>query len=106
MNNKKSTLLFCAGLIPLFIVIANMALWMITATGNDITFEQMVANYLSHYPEWLQNARLLTIINIVLLGIAGGLFFLSTRNPKLKIVGPSFAILSGILGMWNVFSLM
>ncbi|WP_294733886.1 hypothetical protein [uncultured Flavobacterium sp.] len=106
MNNKKSVLFFCLAFIPLFIVVANMTLWIVTATGNNDTFEQTRANYLSHFPEWLQNPILLTLIDIALLAIAGGLFFYSMKNLKLKIPAAIFLIFSAILAAWNLFSLM
>ena len=105
-NNKKSALFFSIAFIPFFVAVADMALWIVTATGNDDSFEQTLANYLSYFPEWLQNPQLLTLINIALLALAGGLFFKSMKNPKLKIAGTTFLIISGVLAMWNVFSLM
>ena len=106
MDKKKNNTLFYIAFIPFFVAVADMALWIVTATGNDDSFEQTLANYLSYFPEWLQNPQLLTLINIVLLALAGGLFFKSMKNPKLKIAGTTFLIISGVLAMWNMFSLM
>ena len=106
MNKEKNNTLFYIGLLPFIIAVANMTLWIVTATQEHATFEETVNAYLSHFPEWLQNPQLLTLINIVLLALAGSLFFKSMKKPKLKIAGTTFLVFSGVLAMWNVFSLM
>lgn len=107
MNRKKSAiLLFCVALLFFITAAANMALWIITATGNNNSFEQTLANYLAYFPEPLQKPQLLTLGNILLLALAAGLFYKSMKNPKLRIAATILGIIATILLMWNVFSLM
>lgn len=104
--NSKSTYYFAAAIILLALPAANMALWIVTATDNNDSFEQTLDNYLAYFPEWLQNPKLLTLINILMLALAGGLFYKSMNAPKLRLAGIVLGIISILLLMWNVFSLL
>lgn len=104
--NSKSTYYFAAAIILLALPAANMALWIVTATDNNNSFEQTLDNYLAHFPEWLQNPKLLTLINILMLALAAGFFYKSMTAPKLRLAGIVLGIISILLLMWNVFSLL
>lgn len=106
MNKDKNNALFYIGLLLFFVAVADMTLWIVTTTHKHATFEETVDDYLSYFPEMLQNATLLTMLNIMFLALAGGLFYKSMKSIKLRTAAKILAILSAVLLFWNVFSLM
>ncbi|WP_297334139.1 hypothetical protein [Flavobacterium sp.] len=105
MNSKAPSYFFAAALLLLALPAANMALWIVTAENNT-DFETSLQIYLSYFPEFLRNGRLLTLINILMLALAAGLFYKSMAAPKLRLAGIVSGIISILLLMWNVFSLL
>ncbi|GGB78364.1 hypothetical protein GCM10007424_18100 [Flavobacterium suaedae] len=106
MDNKNTSTLFYIGLLPFVIAVANMTLWIVTTTSEHATFEETVNDYLSYFPEMLQNATLLTLLNVMFLALAGGLFYKSMKSITLRTPAKILAIVSAVLLFWNVFSLM
>ncbi|RDI08496.1 hypothetical protein DEU42_11027 [Flavobacterium sp. AG291] len=89
----------------LAVVIANLIHWFRITAQYD-TFEEMVPAYLSVFPSWLQNARIITMIDIFLLGISGFIFAQAIKVNYLKVLSIIFAGLTSLLILWQVFSLM
>ena len=103
-NKRRDWIVFCTGTLLFLLALSNILLWIYVATRGVQKFEVHKSQYLSFFPAVLQNAFLLTVINIVLLGIAFVIFIRSTKI--IKYVSYILAIFAGILLMWNVFSLM
>ncbi|OIN56576.1 hypothetical protein [Arsenicibacter rosenii] len=99
--------LFYTGLLCCFLVVANVTLWIKTAT-QDLPFEQVKARYLGYFPAFLQNALILTLLNIGLCGISVWLLSRSRRLPGFGYRGTSITIigLDILLISWLVFTLM
>lgn len=102
---KRSSFLFTIAIICLVIVLADLFLWF-SVTGDTTTFEESKQQYLSHYPASLQNARLLTVISILLLTAAGFIFLNASKTRSLKMVAALLGMVSAVLLMWKIFSLM
>lgn len=102
---KRAPFLLFIGLFFLAMVLADLTLWFV-ATDAKPDFESAKAHYLSHYPEAMQNARLLTVISLLLLTAAGLLFLNASRERGLKIVASLLGMLAALLIMWKIFSLM
>lgn len=102
---KTRNLLFAFAIICLFIVLADLFLWF-AVTGETNSFEEAKAQYLSYYPDSLQNARLLTVISILLLTAAGFIFLNAAKTNSLKKTASVLGIVSAVLLMWKLFSLM
>jgi hypothetical protein len=106
MNTKTPYYFFAAAVILLVLPAANMVLRIATATGSHDSFEQAPERYLAYFPAWLQNPKLITLINILMLALAGGLFYKSMTIRKLRLAGVVLGIMCILLLMWNVFLLV
>ncbi len=106
MKKSIATLLFIAASILLIFPVANMALWVSIASDESKPFEESKAEYLSYFPEFLQNAQLLTVINIVMLATACAFFYKTIISPKYRLTAIILAAFSAVLLMWNALSLM
>ena len=100
-------LFFYSGLLLCVVVVANIGLWIIVST-EEIAFEQAKALYLGHFPAFLRNATLLTLLGIALSSLS---VYLLNRSQKLlgssyQRVGQLLTVLNIILISWQVFSLM
>lgn len=102
---KTRTFLFAFAILCLFVVLADLFLWF-AVTGRTQDFEEARAQYLSYYPDALGNARLLTVISIMLLTIAGFIFLNAAKTNSLKKTAAVLGIASAVLLMWKLFSLM
>ncbi len=102
---NKKIILFLIALIPFTIVVLNIYLW-IDISNHSNSFQQAKYEWLEKFPNVLQNARLITILNILFLSIAAFLFYKTQNVPKLKLVSLFFFAISVLLIAWQVFSLM
>ena len=102
---KKPSVLFFLGVVFMLIVVADLLHWF-TVTGEASNFEQAKQQYLEHYPAALQNARLLTVISILLLTVSGFIFLNAARTTNFKKAGSLLGMLSALLLMWKIFMLM
>lgn len=105
---KKSTaaLLFITASVLLLFPVVNMALWFSIAADEEQPFEAMKAEYLSYFPEFLQNAQLITVLNIAFLATACAFFYKTIVFPKYRLTAIILAVFSILLLMWNAFTLM
>lgn len=96
------------GFSSLGIVVVNL-IWWIYLSITFGSFNVVKQKYLSHFPEEIRNAIILTLISISLLGIAIFCFYkaynLSQNKIKKKITKASL-IISCLLLAWHIFSLM
>ncbi len=69
-------------------------------------FEETKAAYLNLFPEFIANAFFLTIIDIIILGIAVIIFSEFKKAGYLKKMSKILMIISSILCGWSIFSLM
>ena len=97
--------MYMVAVVLLAIVIADIIHWFHITAQYD-TFEQMVPAYLSVFPAWLQNARIITAMEIFLLGISGFIFVQAIKVNYLKVISIVFAGLTALLIFWQTFSLM
>lgn len=104
MRNKQAFFFFIA-VVALMAVLADLLLWF-SVTGTGHSFEQSRQEYLSYYPATLQNARLLTVISILLLTLSGFVFLTSARSQHLRVGASVLGLVCAVLMMWKIFSLM
>lgn len=97
--------MYMVAVVLLAIVITDITHWFRITAQYD-TFEEMVPAYLSAYPAWLQNARIITAIEIFLLGSSLFIFIQAMKANYLKIISIVFAALASLLICWQTFSLM
>lgn len=102
---KKSSSLFFLAVVFMIIVVADLLHWFMV-TGETPDFEQAKQQYLQHYPPAIQNARLLTVISILLLTAAGFIFLNTAKSPNFKKAASILGMLSALLLIWKIFSLM
>ncbi|MEZ0486957.1 hypothetical protein [Fibrella aquatica] len=105
---KQFNLSFALGLLLSMIVLLNLGLWIYVATREGVSFVEAKATYLSCFPSFLQNALLLTLLNIVLCVVS--LFLLIRIGESLSrlanMVRIPTIIINTILIAWNIFSMM
>lgn len=87
------------------IVLADIVHWF-RITAQYETFDEMVPAYLSTFPSWLQNTRIITAIEIFLLGVSQFIFIQAIKLNYLKAISIVFAALTALLIIWQTFSLM
>ena len=100
MKNKS---VFSIAVILLVIVLINILLWFYVCNKTAKSFYENRAEYLSYFPRILQHARLLTVIDIVLLSIAA---FIFNKSRKLLKVSTVLFYVCVVLICWQVFTLM
>lgn len=105
MKSKYRGAIYATALLLLIIVITHMGFWIYTANQHE-TFLEAKAAYLNAFPSPLQNAVLLTAIDIWLLAVAGFIFAQSINAAYKKTLSTVLALLCGFLGAWNLISLM
>ncbi|MEO8886834.1 MAG: hypothetical protein ABI367_12270 [Mucilaginibacter sp.] len=107
---KKELIFSLIGYACVFIVCLVMGLWIFLATsGEKLPFNELKQNYLRYFPALLANALLITVIDIVLLGIS--ILFFNLANNRIissgwKLTNKLLIGLSCVLLFWQVFSLM
>lgn len=102
---KKSSVLFGLGILFLVIVLIDLVSWFVV-TDSAANFDEAKQNYLSYYPTPLQNARLLTVISLLLLTFSGFVFLNAAKTRSLKIVASLLGMVCALLLIWKIFSLM
>ncbi len=106
MNRK---IFFVAAVFFLLLAMADIVLWIIISSDYSKSFETVVDEYVSLFPKIIATPKILTVLNILSLGIVICFFVLSrnkSKSEKFKKICLGLIIFSGILGFWNVFSLM
>jgi hypothetical protein len=86
-------------------VMANIGWWFYVTTQHE-TFYEMLTAYLDVFPDWLQNARIITVIDIFFLGVSGFIFMEAAKANYLKILSIVLVGLSALLLLWQVWTLM
>lgn len=88
-------------------VLLSFVLWFKVTLVNKIDFETARQLYLSNYPPFVKNARVLTALHIVL-SVLAIICLLRTplSSPKLTALVRFFVILNVVMMMWQIFSLM
>lgn len=105
MKSKYKSIIFSIGVLLVTVSILNKVWWIYVSTLYT-KFEDCKAAYLSLFPGYLQNAFLLTVIEIFLLAIAAIIFLESKKAAYLKKLSRILMIISLTLCWWSVFSLM
>lgn len=105
MKSKYKSIIYSIGVLLLTVDILNKLWWIYICTLYT-EFEDCKTAYLSLFPECLQNAFLLTVIEIILLAIAAIIFSKSKKALYLEKISQILMIISLILFGWSVFSLM
>jgi glycerol uptake facilitator-like aquaporin len=105
MKFKYKSVIYNIGVLVLAAAILNKLWWIYVCTIYT-AFEDCKAAYLSFFPKYLQNAFLLTVIEIFLLAIAAIIFSESKKAGYQKKISKILMIISLILCGWNLFSLM
>lgn len=105
MKSKYKSFIYSIAVSLLAISVLNKIYW-IYICGQYTEFEETKTAYLSLFPEFLQNAFFLTVIEITALSAAIILFLESIMTGYLKKTSQILMILSAILCWWNIFSLM
>ena len=102
---KKSSVLFFLAVVFMLIVVADLLHWFVI-TAETANFEQARQEYLEHYPAAIQNARLLTVISILLLTVSGFIFLNTSKTTHFRKSASILGMLSALLLIWKIFSLM
>ncbi|MDR6763877.1 hypothetical protein J2Y38_004101 [Flavobacterium sp. 2755] len=105
MKYKYKTSIYILGVLLLVISILDKIYWIYMCTKYT-DFEETKAAYLSLFPEFIANAFFLTIIDIIVSGIAAIIFYESKKTGYLKRPSKVLMIVSLILCGWSIFSLM
>lgn len=96
-----------AGVLLTLIVTYSFFLWFKLTVNTDTNFETARQSYLSNYPPFLRNARVLTVLHIGLNVLAITCLFQNRRSStKLASLARFFIIINIVTMMWQVFSLM
>lgn len=103
--NKK--VFFPAGILLSVVVLLSFILWFKVTLTNADNFETAKQLYLSNYPPYVRNARVLTTLHIVLNVLAiTCLLRISLSSPKLIALVRFFVILNLVMIILQIFSLM
>jgi len=105
MKPKYKSIIYSIGVLLLAVNILDKIWWIyISSIYSD--FEDCKTAYLSLFPKSLQNAFLLTVIEIFSLAITAIIFSKAKKAAYLKNTSKILMIISLVLCGWNVFSLM
>jgi hypothetical protein len=105
MKSKYKSIIYSIGVLLLTVGVLDKVWWIYICTVYT-KFEDCKAAYLSLFPDFFQNAFLLTVIEIFLLAIAAIIFLESKKAAYLKKLSQILMIISLTLCWWSVFSLM
>ena len=103
---KKEIIYFVIALIIFCFVAVDIYWWIVVSSDASKSFQQMKSEYLERFPTILQNARIITLLNIGLLATASFLFMKAQTLQKIKLVSKIFFVTSMVLIAWQVFTLM
>ena len=65
MKRSFTISLIIIGVVLTFLVFYNVGLWWMISLDSSKTFNEMKYEYQSHYPQYLQNLTLLTLIDTI-----------------------------------------
>jgi len=95
------------GLLLLAPPLLGIAWWIYVAQTNPGDHAAKVAQYLSPFPELLQDARFLTWIRVGFSGLALWTFYQGLEEKGgLRVLNLFFFDITGLAGFWLLFSLM
>jgi len=103
---QKKIIFFIIALSLFCLVVLNIYLWISISIEPMKSFQQAKSEYLSKFPKAIQNARLITLLNIIFLSVASFLFFKVQTARGLKTLSLTFFFISIILMAWQLFSLL
>ena len=95
---------FFIGSLFLLVVMID-TIWWFQGWSSNRSFEENRALYLARFPEFLQDAILITLINIILLGISIFAFLKTQQANYLRTISVILLTIAGLLFLLNVFSL-
>ncbi|SEJ49758.1 hypothetical protein SAMN05216327_111174 [Dyadobacter sp. SG02] len=88
-------------------VLLSFILWLKLTLTNQINFETARQLYLSNYPPFIRNARVLTRLHIIFNVLAiTCLLRAPLSSPKLVVLVRFFVMLNVVMMIWQIFSLM
>ena len=106
----KSRILFTLlGVALLLLVMYDMVLWIRVYIQEQKNFTEAVKEYVAIFPGFIHNALQITIINLIAAGLSIFFFIMAKKDSKMGLYKKSIYVLvtiSGVLGFWNLFSLM
>lgn len=105
MKSKYRGAIYAIAILLLVTAIAQMGFWIYITTQHEI-FLEAKATYLDAFPASMRIATLLTVTDILFLGISLFIFVQSIHVSYRKKLSTVFAIVSAFLALWNLFSLM
>jgi hypothetical protein len=106
---KDTNITFYIGLFLSALVVANVALWVyVSIVGGGLSFDGARQSYLAHFPDFLQHAMLLTLLNVVLGAVS--LYLLLRAGDAISRLYSLIRIpvisVNVVLIAWNIFTLM
>lgn len=101
---KFTKLSFFIGLLFTGLVLIDLILWKSTWSDSR-SYEENNTLYLSKFPGFLQNGQLITVINLVLLGISGFVFWKAWRVKYCKTISMILLVLVSVMFLWMLFAL-
>jgi hypothetical protein len=100
----KKLLLIVLGILLTLAVCVDIY-WWIAGWDSQLSFESNRQEWLAHFPAALQNARLITCINIICLGVAIAAFAVCRRYGY-RLAALILIIADALLLGWQLFSLL
>lgn len=101
---KKSPVVFWIAIVFVGLILADLFLWFAT-TSRILDTETAREEYLSHYPAFLQDGRLLTVISLLMLTFAGYIFLNTSKKNENKRTGLILGLLSTLLLIVKIYTI-
>ena len=101
---KYTKLSFFIGILFFGVVLIDIILW-INTWSDSRSYEENNKLFLVKFPTFLQDGQLITVINVVLLGLSGFAFWNAWRVKYLKTISLILLVLVSILFLWMLFAL-
>lgn len=101
---KKSPVVFWIAIFFVGFILADLFLWF-AVTSKIVDTETARETYLSYYPEFLQNGRVLTVISILMLTFSGYIFLNTSKKNENKKTGLILGLLSTLLLMIKIYTI-
>ena len=100
---KLSNFLFYLAFVLIVIVLSDLFLWF-AVSSKTIDIDVARQDYLSYYPPALQNARVLTVISLLMLSFSGYIFLNASKNNKNRNAAIILGLVSTLLLMAKIYS--
>lgn len=102
---KKELAFFTAALIIFSFVIIDIYWWINISSDYSKSLAQANKEYLEKFPIVINNGHYVSIINIIILTVAGFLFYKAKYFKKIKVISLILLASCIVIGSWQLFTL-